>query len=91
MDRESSLVEVVVDPVTDELIDALNEVLTAGKWEEVVVLALSLWEHAVAVGDWKLVALVEDLHAIALDAVTHPSGDGAVMWDGDGGGGNRAR
>jgi hypothetical protein len=79
MDRESSLVEVVADPVTDGLIDALNEVLTAGKWEEVVVLALSLWEHAVEVGDGQLAALVEDLRAIALDAVAHPSGDDGVI------------
>ena len=84
MDRESSLVEVVADPVTDGLIDAINAVLAAGRWEEVVVLALSLREHAVAVGDMELAALVEDIRAIALDAVAHPSGDDGVIRVGDG-------
>ncbi len=84
MDRESSLVEVVADPVTDGLIDAINAVLAAGRWEEVVVLALSLWEHAVAVGDMELAALLEDIRAIALDAVAHPSGDDGVIRVGDG-------
>jgi len=87
MDRESSLVEVVADPVTDGLIDAINTVLAAGRWEEVVVLALSLWEHAVAVGDMELAALVEDIRAIALDAVAHPSGDDGVIRVGDADGG----
>jgi len=84
MDRESSLVEVVADPVTDGLIDAINAVLAAGRWEEVVVLALSLWEHAVAVGDMEFAALMEDIRAIALDAVAHPSGDDGVIRVGDG-------
>jgi hypothetical protein len=87
MDRESSLVEVVADPVTDRLIDAINTVLAAGRWEEVVVLALSLWEHAVAVGDMELAALVEDIRAIALDAVAHPSGDDGVIRIGGADGG----
>ena len=78
MDGESSLVE-VVDPVTDVLIDALNTVLAMGQWEQVVVLALSLREQALAVGDVRLVALVEDLRAIALDAVAHPSGDDGII------------
>ena len=52
--------------------------------EEVVVLALSLREHAVAVGDMELAALVEDIHAIAQDAVAHPSGDNGVIRVGDG-------
>jgi uncharacterized protein (DUF934 family) len=82
MDRESSLVEVVADPVTDALIDAINAVLAVGQWEQVVVLALSLREHAVAVGDRELAALVEDLRAIALDAVAHPSGDDGVIQGG---------
>jgi hypothetical protein len=75
---------VVADPVTDGLIDAINVVLAAGRWEEVVLLALSLWEHAVAVGDMELAALVEDIRAIALDAVAHPSGDDGVIRVGDG-------
>jgi hypothetical protein len=79
VDRESVIVVVAADSVTDGLIDALNAVLTAGKWEEVVVLALPLWEHAVAVGDGQLAALVEDLRAIALDAMTHPSGDDGII------------
>ena len=70
---------VVVDPMTDCLIDAINAVLAAGQWEQVVVLALSLWEHAVVVGDMELAALVEDIRAIALDAVAHPSGDDGVI------------
>jgi len=69
----------VVDPVTDVLIDALNTVLAMGQWEQVVVLALSLREQALAVGDVRLVALVEDLRAIALDAVAHPSGDDGII------------
>jgi hypothetical protein len=78
MDGESLLVEVVevvVDPVMDGLIDAINEVLVAGLWEQVAVLALSLREHALAVGDDELAVLVEDIRVIALDAVAHPSGD----------------
>jgi len=75
---------VVVDPMTDCLIDAINAVLAAGQWEQVVVLALSLWEHAVVVGDMELAALVEDIRAIALDAVAHPSGDDGVIRVGGG-------
>ena len=82
MDGESSLVEVVsvvADPVTDGLIDAINAVLVEGQWEQVAVLALSLREHALAVGDEQLAALVEDIRVIALDAVAHPSGDYEVI------------
>jgi len=75
---------VVADPVTDGLIDAINAVLAAGQWEQVAVLALSLWEHAVAAGDMELAALVEDIRAIALDAVAHPSGDDGVIRVGGG-------
>jgi len=78
---------IVTDLVTDGLIDAINAVLAAGRWEEVVVLALSLWEHAVAVGDMELAALVEDIRAIALDAVAHPSGDDGVIRMGGADGG----
>jgi len=78
---------IVTDPVTDGLIDAINAVLAAGRWEEVVVLALSLWEHAVAVGDMELAALVEDIRAIALDAVAHPSEDDGVIRIGGADGG----
>jgi hypothetical protein len=77
MDGESSLV--AADPVMDGLVDAINTVLAAGQWEQVVVLALSLWEHALAVGDVQLAALVADLRAIALDAVSHPSGDDGII------------
>ena len=82
MDGESSLVEVVVDPVTDGLIDAINAVLVEGQWEQVGVLAFSLREHALAVGDGQLAALVEDIRAIALDAVAHPSGDDGIIRGG---------
>jgi uncharacterized protein (DUF934 family) len=75
----SSLVTVVADPVTDGLIDAINVVLAAGQWEQVAVLALSLREHAVEVGDRELAALVDDIRAIALDAVAFPSGDDGVI------------
>ncbi len=87
MDGEVRAVLPVVDPVTDGLIDAINEVLALGQWEQVVVLALSLWEHAVAVGDGELAALVADIRAIALDAVAHPSGDDGIIRAGRGEGG----
>ena len=86
MDAESSLVAVVTDPVTDRLIDAINAVLVEGQWEQVAVLAFSLREHALAVGDGQLAVLVEDIRAIALDAVAHPSGDDGV-FRGSGAGG----
>jgi hypothetical protein len=89
MDGGSGFDETVVavicveaDPVADELIDALNVVLAEGQWEQVVVLALSLRDHALMVGEGELAALVEDIRVIALDAVTHPSGDDGIMWDG---------
>jgi hypothetical protein len=87
MDSASSRVEVGVvlveaDPVTDELMDTLNAVLVEGQWEQVVVLALSLREHALAVGDEQLAALVEDIRVIALDAVAHPSADDGVIQSG---------
>jgi hypothetical protein len=86
MDGASSRVEVasvVADPVTDGLIDAINEVLAVGQWEQVA--RLSLREHALAVGDGQLATLVEDIRLIALDAVAHPSGDDGVIWGGAGG------
>jgi hypothetical protein len=82
MDSESTFVQVVsvvTDPVTDGLIDAMNAVLADGQWEQVVVLVLSLREHALAVGDGQLAVLVEDIRAIALDAVASPSGDDGVI------------
>ena len=79
MDGESRVVDLVVDPVTDELIDAINERLSLGQWEQVARLSLSLWEHAVAVGDGQLAALVADIRSIALDAVAYPSGDDGVI------------
>ena len=89
MDGASGFDETVVavlcveaDPVTDELIDALNVVLAEGQWEQVVVLALSLREHALAVGDGQLAALVEDIRVIAQDALAHPSGDDGVIRGG---------
>ena len=84
MDGEVRAVVPVVDPVTDGLIDAINEVLMDGQWEQVAVLALSLWEHAVAVGDGELAAVVADIRAIALDAVAFPSGDDGVIRCGRG-------
>jgi len=87
LDDVSSRVEVVVvavvaDLVTDELIDAINAMLVGGQWEQAAVLALALREHAFAVGEGELAALVEDIRVIALDAVAHPSGDDGVIWDG---------
>jgi hypothetical protein len=79
------VVAVVADPVTDGLIDAINAVLAEGQWEQVAVLALSLRDHALSVGDGQLAALVEDICAIALDAVAHPSGDNGVIRSGSGG------
>jgi hypothetical protein len=89
MDGESTfvgVVSVVADPVTDGLIDAINAELSEGQWEQVAVLALSLREHALAVGDGQLAVLVEDIRAIALDAVAHPSGDDGVIQGGGAGG-----
>jgi hypothetical protein len=86
MDAESSLVAVVTDPVTDRLIDAINAELVEGQWEQVAMLAFSLSEHALAVGDGQLAVLVEDIRAIALDAVAHPSGDDGVIQGGGAGG-----
>ena len=85
MDAESSLVAVVTDPVTDRLIDAINAKLSEGQWEQVAMLAFSLREHALAVGDGQLAVLVEDIRAIALDAVAHPSGDDGVIRGGGAG------
>jgi hypothetical protein len=89
MDSESGFDGTVVadvcveaDAVTDELIDAINVVLMEGQWEQVVVLAVSLKEHALLVGDEQLAALVEDIRVIALDAVAHPSGDNGVIRGG---------
>jgi hypothetical protein len=78
---------VEADAVTDELIDAINVVLAEGQWEQVAVLALSLKEHALLVGDEQLAALVEDIRVIALDAVAHPSGDDGVIQESGGAGG----
>ena len=87
----SSRVEVAVvcveaDPVTDELIDAINVVLAEGQWDQVAVLTLSLRDHELLVGDEQLAALGEDILVIVLDALAHPSGDDGVIWD-DGAGG----
>jgi hypothetical protein len=84
MDGEVRAVVPVVDPVTDGLIDTINEVLALGQWEQVARLSLSLWEHAVAVGDGELAALVVDIRSIALDAVASPSGDDGVIRAGRG-------
>ena len=86
MGGESRLMTVVIDPVMDGLIDAINVVLAAGQWEQVAVLALSLWEYALAVGDGELTALVADIHSIALDAVAHPSGDDDIIRGSSAGG-----
>jgi hypothetical protein len=95
MDGESGFFGTIVavelveaDPVTDALIDAINAVLVEGQWEQVAVLALSLREHALSIGDEQLAALVEDIRVIALDAVAHPSGDDGVIRSG--GAGRRA-
>jgi hypothetical protein len=74
-----AVVCVFADPVMDELIDAINVVLAEGQWEQVARLSLSLKEHALAVGDEQLAALVEDIRVIALDAVAYPSGDDGII------------
>ena len=56
----------------DGLIATINEALEAGDWPQVVALTVSLYEAACAIGDRELVALVQDLHWIASDAVAHP-------------------
>ena len=85
MDAESSLVAVVTDPVKDRLIDAINAELVEGQWEQVAMLAFSLREHALAVGDGQLAVLVEDIREIALDAVAYSSGDDGVIRGGGAG------
>jgi hypothetical protein len=92
VDGEAGFVEtrvavmcVFADPMMDEMIDAINVVLAEGQWEQVAVLALSLREYALTVGDEQLAALVEDIRVIALDALAHPSGDDGVMQGGAGG------
>jgi hypothetical protein len=83
---EVAVAAVVADQVADELIDAINVLLVEGQCEQVAALALSLREHALAVGDGQLAALVEDIRLIALDAVAHPSGDDGVIRSSDAGG-----
>jgi hypothetical protein len=83
---EVAVVAVVADPVTDGLIDAINAVLVEGQWDQVAMLALSLREHALLVGDEQLAELVEDIRVIALDAVAHPSGDDGIIRSGGAGG-----
>ena len=77
-----AVVIVEADPVMDELIDAINVVLAEGRWDQVAVLAISLREQALTVGDEQLAALVEDIRVIALDAVAHPLGDDGIICDG---------
>lgn len=60
------------DVVLDELIDTINVALEAGEWSQVVALTVPLYEAACAVGDGQLAELVQDLHWIANDALTHP-------------------
>jgi hypothetical protein len=89
MDGESEFVGTMVavvcveaDPVADELIDAINAVLAEGQWDQVAMLALTLRERALLIGDEQLAALVEDIRVIALDALAHPSGDDGIIQDG---------
>ncbi len=68
MDGESAFVEVVL-VVADPVTDRLIDAINA-------VLVEGQWEQVA------VLALVEDLRAIALDAVAHPTGDDGVIRDG---------
>jgi hypothetical protein len=81
-----AVVMVEADPVTDELLDAINAVLAEGVWDQVEALAVVLRDHSLLVGDMQLAALVEDIRMIAQDALAYPSGDDGVLRDGGAGG-----
>jgi hypothetical protein len=54
------------------LIEAVNVVLAAGDWSQVVVLTADLYAFALAEGETTFADLVQDLHWIAQDALLHP-------------------
>ncbi len=56
----------------DELIAVINVALEAGDWAQVVQLTGDLYGCAQANGETVLAELVQDLHWIANDALTHP-------------------
>jgi len=56
----------------ESLVDTINVALEEGDWQTVVLLTITLYDAAVAVGETDLAALVEDLHCIAQDALVRP-------------------
>jgi len=56
----------------EELVDTINMALDAGDWGTVVLLTLTLYQEAMAMGEADLAELVKDLHCIAQDALVHP-------------------
>ncbi len=56
----------------DQAIEAMNATLEAGDWSQVVALAPALRDHFISVGDTVQAELVNDLYAIACDALQHP-------------------
>jgi hypothetical protein len=63
----------------DELIDAINVALEAGKWEAVLTMTPALYEAAITAGDMQLAVLVGDVQCIAQDALERPLEVLAVM------------
>ena len=53
-------------------IEHINIALMQGDWAQVVTLTVPLHQCACAMGETQLADLVQDLHWIANDALTHP-------------------
>ena len=56
----------------DQLIDEMNGVLEAGDWSQVIVLAPTLRDEYLRVGDALHAELISDLYSIAHDALQYP-------------------
>ena len=65
--------------VVEQLVDAVNMALEAGKWAEVERLTTELYVAALHIGDAEFAELVQDLHWIANDALLHPLEVGEVI------------
>ncbi len=63
----------------EQMIEAVNAALEIGDWAHVVRLTVPLYEQAVALGEVQFAELVQDLHWIANDALTHPVEVAAVL------------
>jgi hypothetical protein len=58
--------------VVEALVDAVNAALEMGDWAEVASLTADLYMAALHVGETELAELVQDVHWIANDALSHP-------------------